>query len=118
MKATALPETELKRNLQSLACAKYKILKKHPPSRDVRPDDSFSFNEDFSAPLQKLKIAVVSARVEGQEERQETNDRIDEERKHQIEVCHFFWQLSTKLNVQSQLGLHSEDYEEQEAYVP
>ena len=62
---------ELKRHLQSLACAKFKVLKKHPPGRDVNPSDSFSFNADFSAPLQKIKISTVASRVENTEERKE-----------------------------------------------
>lgn len=85
--ATAIPETELQRNLQSLACAKYKILKKHPPGREIDQDDSFSFNSDFSSPLQKIKISTVASRVENADERKETKDRIDEERRHQTEVC-------------------------------
>lgn len=85
--STQIPENELARNLQSLACAKFKILKKHPPSRDVKPDDSFSFNADFSAPLQKIKISTVAARVESGVERRETQDRIEEERKHQTEAA-------------------------------
>ena len=91
--ATSIQEVELKRQLQSLACAKYKILKKHPPGRDVNPTDSFSFNVDFSAPLQKIKISTIASRVENTEERKETKDRIDEERRHQTEVCsiHDLW---------------------------
>ncbi|OJT11444.1 Cullin-3 [Trametes pubescens] len=85
--STAIPDVELKRQLQSLACAKYKILKKHPPGREVGDGDSFSFNADFSAPLQKIKISTVASRVENTEERKETKDRIDEERRHQTEAC-------------------------------
>lgn len=84
--ASQIPEQELQRHLQSLACAKFKVLKKHPPGRDVHPGDAFSFNADFTAPLQKIKISTISARVETGEERRETQDRIDEERKHQTEV--------------------------------
>ncbi|KAH9849716.1 Cullin-domain-containing protein [Lenzites betulinus] len=85
--STSIPDVELKRQLQSLACAKYKILKKHPPGREVSIDDSFSFNVDFSAPLQKIKISTIASRVENTEERKETKDRIEEERKHQTEAC-------------------------------
>ncbi|TBU48836.1 Cullin-domain-containing protein [Dichomitus squalens] len=85
--ATSIQDVELKRQLQSLACAKYKILKKHPPGRDINPTDSFSFNVDFSAPLQKIKISTIASRVENTEERKETKDRIDEERRHQTEAC-------------------------------
>ncbi|TCD68497.1 cullin-3 [Steccherinum ochraceum] len=85
--ATAIPEVDLQRSLQSLACAKYKVLKKHPSGRDVNSDDSFSFYADFSAPLYKLKISTVASRVESADERRETKDRIDEERKYQTEAC-------------------------------
>ncbi|EEB91325.1 hypothetical protein MPER_10331, partial [Moniliophthora perniciosa FA553] len=85
--ATSIEESDLQRQLQSLACAKYKVLKKHPPGRDVSPTDSFSFNLGFTANLQKIKISTVSSKVESGEERKETRDRIDEERRHQTEVC-------------------------------
>ena len=45
---TAIPVGDLKRALQSLACAKFKILRKDPVGRDVKDGDSFSFNEEFS----------------------------------------------------------------------
>jgi cullin 3 len=86
--ATAIPDNELQRNLQSLACTKFKVLKKHPPGRDVNPEDSFSFNADFSSPLQKIKISTVAARVESGEERKETQDRVEEERRYQTDVRH------------------------------
>ena len=84
--ATKIPDIDLQRNLQSLACAKFKILKKHPPGRDINPTDCFSFNADFTAPLQKIKISTVASRVESSDERKETQERVDEERKHQMEV--------------------------------
>jgi len=86
--ATGMDEIELKRQLQSLACAKFKILKKHPPGREIDTEDSFSFNNDFTSPMQRIKIGTVaSSRVENLDERKETRDRIDEERRHQIEAC-------------------------------
>ena len=84
--ATLIEEADLKRNLQSLACAKFKVLRKHPPGRDINNDDSFSFNTDFSAPMQRIKISTVSSKPETIQERKETQDKIDEERKHQIDV--------------------------------
>ncbi|KAJ7739753.1 Cullin-domain-containing protein [Mycena maculata] len=85
--ATSIEDNDLQRHLQSLACAKFKILKKHPPSREVDPTDSFSFNADFTSSLQKIKISTISSKVESGEERKETKDRIDEERRHQTEAC-------------------------------
>jgi cullin 3 len=90
--ATVIEDIELKRQLQSLACAKYKILKKHPHGRDIHPDDTFSFNYDFSCPMKKVKIQTIASKVESSEERKETLDRIDDERKHQMEARFFlFW---------------------------
>ncbi|KAG5638768.1 pre-tRNA nuclear export protein [Sphagnurus paluster] len=85
--ATNIEDQELQRNLQSLACAKYKILKKHPPGRDIDKDDTFSFNVGFTSNLRKIKIGTISSKVESGEERKETRDRIDEERRHQTEAC-------------------------------
>ncbi|EJD48922.1 Cullin-domain-containing protein [Auricularia subglabra TFB-10046 SS5] len=84
---TCIADVELSRNLQSLACAKYKILRKHPPGRDVNKEDEFSFNADFKSPLQRIKIATIAARVEDKDETRETRQHIEEERKHQTEAC-------------------------------
>ncbi|TFY82115.1 hypothetical protein EWM64_g1893, partial [Hericium alpestre] len=35
----------------------------------------------------KIKISTVSAKVESGEERKETQDRVEEERRHQTEAC-------------------------------
>ncbi|KAH7106342.1 Cullin-domain-containing protein [Auriculariales sp. MPI-PUGE-AT-0066] len=85
--ATSISDVELKRNLQSLACAKYKILRKHPPGREIADEDDFSFNLSFTCPLQRFKIATISARVETSEESKETRAHIEEERRHQTEAC-------------------------------
>ncbi|CAA7266849.1 unnamed protein product [Cyclocybe aegerita] len=85
--AAEIEEVELKRQLQSLACAKWKVLKKHPSGRDINLDDTFSFNDGFSCPMKKVKIGLISSKVENKAERKETRDRIDEERKHQMEAC-------------------------------
>jgi len=62
------------------------VLKKHPPSRDVSTADSFSFNADFTATLARIKISTIANKVESQEERKVTTERIEEERKHQTDV--------------------------------
>ncbi|QRV89833.1 cullin family [Ceratobasidium sp. AG-Ba] len=86
-KATGIPDQELQRHLQSLACAKYKILRKHPATRNVSPSDTFSFNYDFTAPLQRIKIQTVASKAETTEERRETEEKVEEERKLQTEAC-------------------------------
>ncbi|KIY72339.1 Cullin-domain-containing protein [Cylindrobasidium torrendii FP15055 ss-10] len=84
---TGIDAPELKRNLQSLACARFKVLRKHPAGRDVDDRDSFSFNSDFHDKMQKIKISTVSSKVESSSERKETMDRVDEERNFQTEAC-------------------------------
>lgn len=84
--ATSIADLDLARHLQSLACAKYKVLRKFPPGREISKEDEFSFNDGFTAPLQRIKIATISARVEDKEETRETRAHIEEERKHQTEV--------------------------------
>jgi cullin 3 len=86
--ATAIPDSELQRNLQSLACSTFQVLRKHPSGRDVNSRDSFSFNADFSSPLQKIMLKVFAAQseVENGEEHKETQGRIDEERRYQTDV--------------------------------
>ena len=81
-----MPAAELKRTLQTLACAKYKVLTKHPRGRDVAESDEFSFNLGFTAPLAKIKIQTVAAKVETDAERRETEGKVDEARNTQCDV--------------------------------
>ncbi|KAI0293738.1 Cullin [Russula brevipes] len=85
--ATKIPDSELRRNLQSLACRKFMVLRKHPSGREVNNGDSFSFNADFSSQSQKIKINAVAARFDNGEERKGTQGRVEEERRYQTDVC-------------------------------
>lgn len=48
--------------------------------------DTFSFNHEFTAPLQRIKIQTVASKAETTEERRETEEKVEEERKLQTEV--------------------------------
>ncbi|RSH91470.1 cullin-3 [Saitozyma podzolica] len=85
--STDMPDPELQRTLQSLALGKYRILQKAPKGRDVNPTDTFTFNDSFTCPLARFKIMQVVARVESAKEREETQEMVDEERRHQVEAC-------------------------------
>lgn len=85
--ATGLPESYLKRTLQSLACAKYKILTKSPASRNIASTDTFTFNSSFTAPVLRLKIATIANRVENAEEGRATDERVDRERAQVIDAA-------------------------------
>ncbi|GAA95922.1 uncharacterized protein L969DRAFT_92046 [Mixia osmundae IAM 14324] len=85
---TGIAENELKRTLQSLACAKYKILQKSPKGRDVNPaTDRFAFNEEFTSNLMKIKIMTVANKVETVEERSETDSKVEEARKFLVQAA-------------------------------
>ncbi|BGP14809.1 hypothetical protein JCM10213v2_002764 [Rhodosporidiobolus nylandii] len=85
--STNMVSAELKRVLQTLACAKYKVLTKHPKGREINDSDAFSFNAAFTSPLAKIKIATVAAKVETDQERRETEIKVDEARNTQCDAC-------------------------------
>ncbi|KAJ2740808.1 hypothetical protein GGI20_005605 [Coemansia sp. BCRC 34301] len=86
---THIPEEQLSRQLQSLACGKYRILNKTPKSRDISPADSFTFNMDFKSPQYRIRIPVVSARnnVETEKEKAVSQAAIGQERLYLIEAA-------------------------------
>ncbi|SPO29549.1 related to Cullin-3 [Ustilago trichophora] len=86
-RATNIPDADLQRTLQSLACAKFRILSKTPKSRDVSPSDTFAFNHAFTCPLARFKIQQIAARVETAKERKATNEKVEEERTFLVEAC-------------------------------
>ncbi|KAK9675872.1 hypothetical protein RND81_11G037400 [Saponaria officinalis] len=86
--ATEIPSTELKRCLQSLALVKGKnVLRKEPMSKDIGENDSFVFNDKFTSKFYKVKIGTVVAQKESEPEKQETRQRVEEDRKPQIEAA-------------------------------
>ncbi|EFJ43865.1 hypothetical protein VOLCADRAFT_83034 [Volvox carteri f. nagariensis] len=86
--ATEIPTTDLKRALQSLACVKGRnVLRKEPASKDVLDTDVFYFNDKFTSKLIKVKISTVAATKEGESEKAETRQKVEEDRKPQIEAA-------------------------------
>ena len=86
--ATDIPEVDLKRNLQSLACVKGKnVLRKEPQGKEIDEEDVFVFNDKFSSKLHKVKIGTVSAQKESEPEKVETRQRVEDDRKPQIEAA-------------------------------
>ncbi|KAK9136495.1 hypothetical protein Syun_015825 [Stephania yunnanensis] len=86
--ATEIPASDLKRSLQSLALIKGKnVLRKEPMSKDVGEDDAFFFNDKFTSKFIKLKINTVNAQKESEPEKQETRQRVEEDRKPQVEAA-------------------------------
>ena len=80
--ATNIPIADLKRNLVALSSAKYKILEKEPDNKKVEDSDAFTFNAKFRSKLFRVKVMSVQQK-ESEPERQETRQKVDEDRKHQ-----------------------------------
>uniref|UniRef100_A0A1D1YRK4 Cullin-3B n=1 Tax=Anthurium amnicola TaxID=1678845 RepID=A0A1D1YRK4_9ARAE len=86
--ATEIPASDLKRCLQSLACVKGKnVLRKEPMSKDIADDDAFYFNDKFTSKYYKVKIGTVAAQKDTEPEKLETRQRVEEDRKPQIEAA-------------------------------
>ncbi|XP_059648855.1 cullin-3A [Cornus florida] len=86
--ATEIPSSDLKRCLQSLACVKGKnVLRKDPMSKEIGEEDAFFVNDKFTSKFYKVKIGTVVAQKETEPEKQETRQRVEEDRKPQIEAA-------------------------------
>jgi len=83
---TTIPLQDLKRNLYTLSCAKYKILNKEPNNNKFAPTDNFSFNAEFKSKLFRVKVNPV-AMGDSAKERETINEKINEDRKHLIEAA-------------------------------
>lgn len=84
--ATGLPDNELIRTLQSLACAKYRVLTKNPKGREVNETDSFIFNANFSDPKMRIKINQIQLK-ETKEENKETHQRVAADRHYETQAA-------------------------------
>jgi cullin 1 len=89
---TNLSEEVLKRVLHSLACGKYKVLKRLPPastgaaasapvSGAVKTTDVFQFNDSFTSPMRKVRIPMASL------EENSNSKKVEEDRTLIIEAA-------------------------------
>jgi cullin-4 len=83
---SAIEDKELRRTLQSLACGKVRVLNKLPKGREVEDEDSFVFNEDFVAPLFRIKVNAIQLK-ETVEENTSTTERVFQDRQYQIDAA-------------------------------
>ncbi|KAI5992563.1 Cullin family-domain-containing protein [Pisolithus marmoratus] len=86
LEATRMDEGELKRTLQSLACAKKKVLRKRPAGKDIDETDVFYFNSEFTDLGVKVHINSIQAK-ETPEESTRTQSHIDSDRKHYLDAA-------------------------------
>ena len=88
---SGIPDAELKRVMQSMTIVKGKnVLKKTPDytdSKDIAMDDAFSVNDSFSSKLYKVKIGTSAASRESDAGAIETREKVEEDRRPQIEAA-------------------------------
>ncbi|TKX26104.1 cullin-like protein 2 [Elsinoe australis] len=86
MDVTKLPEAEVKRTLQSLACAKLRPLSKQPVGKDINAGDTFSVNASFNHPRYRVRINQVQLK-ETKQENKETHERVAEDRNFECQAA-------------------------------
>jgi cullin 3 len=87
---TLIPPLDLQRVLTVLSVIpKAKVLNKDPATKQVKAGDCFSFNEEFTSKSVKIKAPTITGinKVEGEEERKDTENRNDEMRGGVIEAA-------------------------------
>ena len=84
--ATKLDDVELPRTLQSLACARYRVLTKTPKGKDVRPTDTFALNTGFTDPKYRIKINQIQLK-ETREENKATHERVAADRQYETQAA-------------------------------
>eukprot|EP01094_Clydonella_sp_ATCC50884_P028172 TRINITY_DN8371_c0_g1_i2.p1 TRINITY_DN8371_c0_g1~~TRINITY_DN8371_c0_g1_i2.p1 ORF type:complete len:738 (+),score=239.95 TRINITY_DN8371_c0_g1_i2:74-2287(+) len=81
---TGIPGSEMERQLISLA--RYRLILKEPRTRVFKDTDVISLNMNFKCKLFKFKVQTAAS-TNSQKNREVTRERVDEDRKHQIEAC-------------------------------
>ncbi|KAH9632708.1 hypothetical protein HF086_013080 [Spodoptera exigua] len=74
---------------ESLAMGKptQRVLIKQPKTKEIEPSHQFYVNDAFTSKLHRVKIQTVAAKGESEPERRETRNKVDEDRKHEIEAA-------------------------------
>ncbi|KAI5200471.1 Cullin-3 [Manis pentadactyla] len=98
---TDIPERELVRALQSLACDRrtQQVLRKEPTSKEIENGHIFTVNDQFTSKLQ-VKIQIVAAKQgESDPERKEMRQKLDNDRKHEIKAA-IVWIMKSRKKMQ------------------
>ncbi|CAI2354305.1 unnamed protein product [Caenorhabditis sp. 36 PRJEB53466] len=85
-----IPERELKRNLQSLALGKASqriLVRKNKGKDSVDLADEFAVNDNFQSKLTRVKVQMVTGKVETEPEIKETRQKVEDDRKLEVEAA-------------------------------
>jgi cullin-4 len=84
--AVGMEDKELRVTLQSLACAKIRVLNKEPKGRDVDDTDVFHLNSKFDVKQLRIKINSIQLK-ETQEENDKTTESVFQDRQYQVDAA-------------------------------
>jgi cullin-4 len=84
---TELEEAECIRTLRSLSASKYKLIVKHPKSKDILPTDTFTFNSEFESPLMRLKISFIQVKERQVVESTAVTEQVFEDRQASVDAA-------------------------------
>lgn len=84
-----IPESELKRHMISLCTPKHRILKKSSKGKGIGPDETFTFNTEYSSKLKRVKIPLVSQKEGGLggAGAKSVPETVEEDRRHLVEAA-------------------------------
>ncbi|KAL0371417.1 UNVERIFIED_CONTAM: Cullin-1 [Sesamum angustifolium] len=77
-----LGDDDLFRLLQSLSCAKYKILNKEPNTKSVSTNDYFEFNSKFTDKMRRIRIPLPPV-----DDRKKIVEDVDKDRRYAIDAA-------------------------------
>ena len=81
-KGTNLPDEDLARCLASLACFKFKVLRKQPDGRTVAPTDTFSFNPAYTDKSRRVRIPLPPV-----DEKKKVTEDVDKDRRWAVDAA-------------------------------
>jgi cullin 3 len=64
-----------------------RIFLKEPKTKEIQSTDKFTINDSFTSKLFRVKISPIVAKIESDPERQETRNKVDDDRKHVIDAA-------------------------------
>ncbi|KAF9879681.1 Cullin family protein [Colletotrichum karsti] len=87
---TNIPLQDLVRVLTSISVVpKARVLLKDPANKSVKPGDKFKFNSGFVSKQMRIKAPIINAtsKVEGDDERKQTEEKNNQTRAHVIDAA-------------------------------
>jgi len=64
-----------------------RIILKEPKTKEIQSSDRFIINDSFTSKLYRVKINPITAKTESDPERQETRNKVEDDRKHEIDAA-------------------------------